>query len=118
MPESETHKAVKTRAAGKTGKTEVALPSGRKLDAATGKYAVEVELSGSTRRLKTAASRLKASGKPGRVLVVPQKDISKATDAMNTVGTRGTVRNLTGSKRVSVAPSRPSRASSGRPSER
>lgn len=146
MPVSKRHKETQDRAAGKTGKKEVALPGGRRLDAATSKRAVEVELSGRPDRLRAAASRLKsaakavqaeAAGKTGKtevplpggrrldaatttqkILAVPQRDIAKGVAAMKTVGTRGTVRNLTGTKSVSVTPSRSNKPASGRTSKR
>ena len=118
MAVSQTHKRAQAEAAGRNGRKEVPLSGGRRLDAATKRLAVEVELSGRGERLKTAASRLKSSGKPTRVLVVPHKDIPKAGAAMKTVGVSGTVRNLTGSTRVSVSPGRPSKASDGRTSRR
>jgi len=61
--------------------------------------AKEIERSGSLERLKEAAKRLKMSGKPQKVLIVPQKDMSKAARAMRDVGVNGTVKNLRGTKR-------------------
>ena len=118
MTVSQTHKRAQARAAGPKGKTEVAISRGRRLDATTARSATEIELSGSAQRLKTAASRLKSSGKSSKVLVVPQKDLTKAGAAMRSVGVKGTVRNLTGSKRVSVSPSRANKPASGRTTRR
>lgn len=108
MPESETHRRAKKAAAGKGGKTEVHLKSGRRLDAATRTRAIEVETSGRDGRLRQAAQRLKASGKPGRTLVVPQRDFAKARNAMRSARVGGTVRNLTGTRSSRVSPSRSS----------
>ena len=102
MAESSSHKRAKGHAAGHSGKKEVSISRGRRLDAATAKKATEIERSGSTSGLEKAARRLKASGKPQKVLQVPQKDMEKATKAMRDVGTKGTVKNMGGSKRRSV----------------
>ena len=102
MAESKSHKLAKAKAAGKTGKTEVPIKGRRRLDAATKKTATEIERSGSMNGLGKAARRLRASGKPRKVLQVPQKDMNKATDAMRKAGIGGTVKNISGSKRKSV----------------
>ena len=102
MPESPSHKRAKSKAAGKAGKTEVKLSRGRRLDAQSGKKATEVERSGSSQGLVKAAQRLKASGKPQKVLQVPQQDIPKAVKAMQKVRVKGTVKNMSGTKRRSV----------------
>lgn len=103
MSESKSHKNAKTKAAGKKGKTEVPLSRNRRLDAATKKKATEVERSGSSTGLEKAAQRLKDSGKPQKVLQVPQKDMPKATAAMRKKKVSGTVKNMGGTKRVSVS---------------
>jgi len=102
MSETTSHKRAKGAAAGRQGKTEVPLSRGRRLDAATQKKATEVERSGSQSSLEKAARRLKSSGKPQKVLQVPQKDMPKAAKAMQKVGTKGTVKNMSGSNRRSV----------------
>lgn len=102
MSESKSHKLAKTKAAGKAGKTEVPLSGNRRLDAATRVKASEVERSGSKAGLEKAAQRLKDSGRKQKVLQVPQKDIPKAVDAMKKKGVKGTVKNMGGTKRVSV----------------
>jgi len=102
MAETSSHKRAKGRAAGKSGKTEVPLSGGRRLDAARRKTATEIERSGTVGGLKKAARRLKSSRKPQKVLQVPQKDMSKATQAMREVGVGGTVKNMAGTKRISV----------------
>ena len=102
MPESQSHKRAKAKAAGKDGKTEVPLSRSRRIDAQTKKKATEVERGGSMPALTKAASRLKASSKPQKVLQVPQQDMSKAASAMKKVGVKGTVKNISGTKRRSV----------------
>ncbi|MGA2064795.1 MAG: hypothetical protein ABSG86_07490 [Thermoguttaceae bacterium] len=102
MSESQSHKRAKGAAAGRRGGTEVPLSGGRRLDAATSKRATEIERSGSQPALEKAARRLKASGKAQKVLQVPQGDMRDAAEAMKTVGTHGTVKNMTGTKRRSV----------------
>ena len=102
MSESTSHKRAKSKAAGKSGQTEKKLPGGRRLDAATKKRATEIERSGSKSGLEKAAKRLKASRKPQKVLSVPQKDMAKARAAMKNAGVKGTVKNLSGTRRSSV----------------
>ena len=98
MPEGQAHKRAKSKAAGKTGRTEVMIKGGRRLDAMTRKRAIEVETSGAPARLTQAARRLRASGKPYHTLVVPQRDFPKARQAMRQAKVSGTVRNLTGTR--------------------
>ena len=102
MAESQSHKRAKSRAAGKSGKTETPLRGNRRLDAQTRRKATEIERSGSNARLEKAAQRLKDSGKPQKVLQVPQKDMPKAVEAMKSKGVKGTVKNMGGTKRKSV----------------
>jgi len=103
MVEKSTHKQTKSKMAGKTGKKEVPLKSGKRLDVMTKHKAVEVER-GTGKRLVTAAKRLKESRKSQKVLVVPQKSMSSAKKAMKIVGVSGTVRNISGTKRSYVPP--------------
>ena len=102
MSESDSHKRVKSKAAGRNGKKETPLSYKRRLDAETKHKATEVERSGTTKGLEKAARRLKASGKSQKVLQVPQKDMNKATKAMKNTGTSGSIKNMTGTKRRSV----------------
>lgn len=102
MAESQSHKRAKSKAAGKSGKTETPLKGNRRLDAKTLKKATEIERSSSKAGLEKAAQRLKDSGKPQKVLQVPQKDMDKATQAMKAKGVKGTVKNMSGTKRKSV----------------
>ena len=102
MSESQSHKRAKSKAAGKSGRTEVPLKGNRRLDAATKKRATEVERSGTTAGLTKAAKRLKDSRRSQKVLQVPQKDMSKAARAMKKAGVKGSVKNMTGTKRRSI----------------
>ncbi len=102
MSETEAHKRAKRKAAGKSGQTEQPLPRRRRLDAATPHKATEVERSGTTAALEKAARRLRDSGKPQKVLQVPQAHMAQAVAAMKSVGVGGTVKNMSGTKRRSV----------------
>jgi hypothetical protein len=102
MGESQSHKRAKTKAAGTKGKTEVPIKGNRRLDAVNKNKATEIERSGNMQSLSKAARRLKASHKPQKVLQVPQKDMPKAAQAMKKVGIKGTVKNISGTKRRSV----------------
>ncbi len=104
MSKSPSHKRAQNKAAGKGGKTEVKLRGGKRLDALTksGKKATEVERSGTSTGLEKAAQRLKMKRSKQKVLQVPQKDMSKAVQAMKNKGVRGTVKNMSGTKKRSV----------------
>ena len=104
MSKSPSHKRAQSKAAGKGGKTEVKLRGGKRLDALTksGKKATEVERSGTSAGLEKAAQRLKMKRSKQKVLQVPQKDMSKAVQAMKKKGAKGTVKNMSGTKRQSV----------------
>ena len=104
MAETPSHHKAKTRAAGKGGKTEVALPGGKRLDAksAGGGRATEVERSGSPKALEAAADRLKRSRANQKVLQVPNPDMDAAAEAMRDKGVSGTVKNMGGTKSRSV----------------
>lgn len=102
MSKSESHKRAQSKAAGKTGQTEVPISGNRRLDAKSGNRATEVERSGSAQGLEQAARRLRDSGAPQKVLQVPQTDLAKAAKAMRDVGVHGTVKNMGSTKRRSV----------------
>ena len=105
MTEKTTHKRTKSKLAGKTGRTEVSIKGGKmRVDVLTKHKAVEIERGGSS-SLEKAAKRLKASRKSQKVLVVPQKSMTKAREAMRKVGVSGTVRNIKGTKRTFVSKS-------------
>lgn len=97
MPESPSHKRTKGKA---PGKVEVSIRGGRRLDSATPKTATEVERSPSG--IPKAVSRLRASGRPRKVIQVPQSLIPQAAAELRKQGISGTVKNLTGSKRRPV----------------
>lgn len=102
MAESDSHRRAKSKAAGRAGQTEAPLRGNRRLDALTPRKAIEIERSGTMAALEKAAKRLKDSGKPQKVLQVPQKDMAKAAKAIQNVGISGTVKNMGGTKRRSV----------------
>ena len=102
MAKSQSHKRAQAKAAGKAGKTEVPISRGRRLDAKTKVKATEVERSGDPKTLRKAARRLKDAGTPQKVLQVPQGDMDKAAEAMKACKVRGSVRNMSGTKRRSV----------------
>jgi len=102
MAESDSHKRAKSKAAGRAGRTEAPLRGNRRLDAVTPRKAIEIERSGTMAGLEKAAKRLKDSGRPQKVLQVPQKDMAKAAKALKNVGVGGTIKNMGGTKRRSV----------------
>lgn len=103
MPTSESHVRAQKKAAGKSGQLEKKLKSRTRLDAVTRIKATEVERSPSTARLDRAAERLKESRRRQKVLVVPDSHMADARKAMRRVGVGGTVKNLSGTRRSSVA---------------
>ena len=106
MPESSAHRRAKRRASGLGGRTEVPLRGNQRLDALSkgGGRATEIERSGSSAGLKSAAQRLKKSGAPRKVLQVPQKDMGGAVKAMRKAGISGTVKNMGATKNWRVHP--------------
>ena len=106
MPETPAHRRAKRRAAGLGGRTEVPLRGNQRLDALSkgGGRATEVERSGSSTGLNSAAQRLRKSGAPQKVLQVPQKDMGSAVKAMRKAGIGGTVKNMGGTKHWRVRP--------------
>jgi hypothetical protein len=106
VSESESHKRAKRKAAGLSGQKEAPLPNRRRLDAETSRKATEVERSSSRADLEKAASRLESSGKPQKVLQVPEKNMDKAAAAMRAKGVGGTVKNMSGTKRRSISKKR------------
>lgn len=97
MSESQSHKRAKAKA---PGKTEVPISRNRRLDSATKKTATEIERN--SQNLGKAVDRLKDSRRSRKVLQVPQKDMSNATKTMRQKGVGGTIKNLSGTKRISV----------------
>ena len=102
MSETISHKRAKVNA---PGKIEVPIKGGRRLDSATSKTATEVERN--RQNLDKAASRLKASGRPNRVLQVPQPLMKDAAKAMRNKGLSGSVKNISGTRRIAVRKKQP-----------
>lgn len=97
MPESPSHKRAKAKA---PGKTEVRVRGGGRVDAATSKTATQVERNPSN--LQNSVAKLKASGRPRRVLQVPQHLMNDASEEMRKQNVSGTVKNMSGTKRRSI----------------
>ncbi len=97
MSESRPHKTAKSKAA---GKTEVNISRGRRLDSASEKRATEVELSGN---FKQAVKRLKDSGRSQKVLQTRDNEMSTAAKEMRKQGISGTVKNMGGTRRISIS---------------
>lgn len=104
MAETTSHKRAKRKAAGRKGQTEKPLKYGKRLDAISpgGKRVTEVERSGTVKGLKKAVARLKSVKAPQKVLQVPQPHMPKASQAMRSMKVKGTVKNMTGTKCISV----------------
>ena len=102
MPISEAHRRAQKKAAGKHGQLEKPLKSGKRLNASTRVKATEIERSPAFPRLVKAAQRLGESGRRQKVLVVPNQNMGQARAAMRKVGTAGTVKNMSGTKRSHV----------------
>jgi hypothetical protein len=97
MPESPSHKRAKSKA---PGKTEVRVRGGGRVDSATPKTATQVERNQSN--LRNSVAKLKASGRPRRVLQVPQHLMNYASAEMRKQNVSGTVKNMSGTKRRSI----------------
>ncbi len=97
MAETQSHKRAKGKA---PGKTEVPISKNRRLDSATKNTATEIERN--QQNLGKAVSRLKDSGRSRKVLQVPQNLMPEAAKIMRQKGIGGTVKNLSGTKKVSV----------------
>jgi len=97
MPESQSHRRAKRKA---PGRVEVPIAGRRRVDSATSKTVTEVERNVSN--LLKAVERLKLSRRPRKVLVVPQRLMKRAVAAMRRKSVRGTVKNLSGTRRVFV----------------
>lgn len=102
MAKTRSHSRAQSKAAGKRGRTEVPLRTGRILDARTPSTATEVERSGRKGALCQAARRLAQSYARRKVLQVPQRHMPRAGEAMRTENVHGTVKNMSGTKRRSV----------------
>jgi len=103
MVETPAHKRAKAKAAGKGGSKEVRVGQ-KRVDALTAskKRVTEVERSGNMESLKAAARRLKATRAPQKVLQVPNQDMPKAKEAMKSEKVKGTVKNMSETRKWSV----------------
>ena len=97
MPESESHRRAKSKA---PGKSEVRVRGGGRVDSATLKTATQVERNRSN--LPNTVATLKASGRPRKVLQVPQHLMKPAATEMRRQNVSGTVKNISGTKRLSL----------------
>ncbi len=97
MPETQSHKRAKAKA---PGKPEVPISRRRRLDSASPKTATEIERNEGN--LVDAVRRLRDSGRQRKVLQVPQPLIPKARKVMKQEGVGGTIKNLSGTKKISV----------------
>lgn len=95
MVETRSHKKAK----GSTRKTEIPIPGGKRLDARRGKYAIEVERSGSSQRIGMAISRLKTQTAYKKILRVPQSDMQKAVNIAKKRDAKISITNLSKTKR-------------------
>ena len=97
MSESKSHRQAKQNA---PGKTEVRVRGGGRVDSATPNTATQVERNKGN--LPRSVSVLKASGRPRKVLQVPQNLMPDAAKEMGRQNVPGTVKNMSGTKRRSV----------------
>jgi hypothetical protein len=98
MSETQSHKRAKSKA---PGKSEVPISKNRRLDSATNKTATEIERN--RQNIPKAVDRLRDSGRPRRILQVPQKDMKEAAKVMRQKGVGGTVKNLSSTKGMSIS---------------
>ena len=97
MPESPSHRRAKSRA---PGRREVRVPGGGRVDSATSKTATQVERNRSN--LRNSIAKLKSSGRPQKVLQVPQHLMKDAAAEMRRQNVPGTIKNMSGTKRLSA----------------
>jgi len=107
MAKRDRHRQLVRREAGKTGKTEVPLPSGSRLDLLTRRgVGKEIELENDPEKLRSAVSRLKEA-KDKRIakeviLKVAQPNMPDGVKVMKELKVEGIVSNLKGSKALLV----------------
>lgn len=99
MTESQSHKRIKNKAAGRNGRTEVPISRGRRLDAKNGHRATEIERSGNPQGISKAISRLKTQKNAKKELLVPSKDLDKAKKIAKRSGVNVLIQNLSRSRR-------------------
>ena len=97
MAESKSHKNAKSKA---PGRAEVPISRNRRLDSATRKTATEIERN--RQNISKAVDRLRDSGRSRKVLQVPHQDMKQAASVMRNKNVGGTVKNLGGTKRISI----------------
>ena len=107
MAKRDRHRQLVRREAGKTGKTEVPLPSGSRLDVLTRRgTGKEIELDNDPEKLRLAVFRLKEAKDKGIarevILKVAQPNMPDALKVMEELKVEGTVSNLKGSKALLV----------------
>jgi len=95
MPESQSHK----RAKGKAAKKEVPIKGGRRLDALRGNNAIEVERGGTKALINKALSRLDTQKSKNKILRVPQKDMNTSAELAKKKGIHVTITNLSKTRR-------------------
>lgn len=95
MAESRSHKHGKGNAA----RQKVPIPGNRRLDAIRGKYAIEVERSGTIQGIDQALSRLRTQRSKSKILRVPQRDMQRALERARRKNLRVTVTNLSKTRR-------------------
>jgi len=93
--ESPSHKRIKNKIAGKSGKTEFVLKNKQRVDVIKGKKGCEVERS---QRILPALKRLKIMKTYKKELRVPQSNLKKAIEMALKIGFKGKISNLSGTK--------------------
>lgn len=101
MPESKRHKDLKRQEA-RTGRTEVTLRSGLRVDAMTRRRAVEIERSESSRSFEKAIRRLQSTRKTQRILRVPDQNLDMAADVARDMGADVTITNFSKTRRRNI----------------
>lgn len=94
-----THKRIQGRVAGRTGRQEVPIRGGRRLDVKRGHRATEIERSGTRAGIQKSLSRLKSQKGVKRELLVPQKDLDKAKELARKKDMSVLIQNLSRSRR-------------------
>ena len=97
MSESPSHKRAKSKA---PRRSEVRVRGGGRVDSASSKTVTQVERNRSN--LPNSVAKLKASGRPRRVLQVPQNLMPDAAAEMRRQRVSGTVKNMNETKKMSV----------------
>ena len=93
--ESPSHKRIKNKIAGKYGKTELVLMNKQRIDAVKGKKVYEVE---KNQRILIALKRLMKVKSYRKELRVPQSNLKDAIEKAISIGFKGKISNLSGTK--------------------